>query len=51
MRSAIRKLVLHYMEEVYNSDGYTHEDLEAMADSFVEAVERLLSARKDFKEE
>ena len=42
--------MIRYLTEAKNS-GATEEDFVVMADNFVADIERLISARKDFKEE
>lgn len=50
MKDGLRKLVIKYLTEAKNSKA-TEEDFAVMADNFVADVERLISARKDFKED
>ncbi len=51
MKTAIRELAFHYFQEIRNDGTQTIEDLHYMAEKFVEDIERMLSARKDFKED
>lgn len=51
MKRAIHELALHYFEEIVNSKAHGIEELSGFADSFVADIERMISARKDFREE
>lgn len=52
MREAMKRMIIRYLNEAINTTPKpTTEDVECMADHFVDDVARLLSARRDFKEE
>lgn len=51
MRTAIKKLLLHYFKEVTSDKDHSDENLESYADHFCDNIDRLVSARRDFKKE
>lgn len=51
MKTALKKLVKKYLTELANTGDASEENIDYMSDKFVEDVERILSARKDFKED
>ena len=50
MKESIKKMFLHYAMEIVNGHAKV-EDLEGYADNFIEDLQRLIKARKDFKED